>query len=125
MEPIINNQVININQQENLVQESFFDRNITWIVLFVNSLQLILNTVLGFFIGISGPNSATASPFVQYSGILTFVIPFLSLLLGIFNFRGKRKGILIGLAYYVIVYILLTVLLFSAFITILQGSSGH
>ncbi len=126
MESAINNKM----PMENSIQENYFDRNITKIIFYVNvfvAIFYVVSILLSIFISSTFPNSSISflferiNIFVGYFLILVLVTPLVSLSLGIFNYRNKRKAILKGLAYSSIAYLLPLCLLLLMYVAVFGG----
>jgi hypothetical protein len=86
-------------QQKTQSSESFFDRNITSVVFFGNIVgTVIISSIFSFLLIFGSPRPSVLLAYSPALSPLPTAIIFL--LLGFFNFHGKRAEIIKGVVYY-------------------------
>lgn len=107
-----------VSQANQEVHESFFERNATSTIFFGNILaSIILSTIMAPLLFRS---SLGASTIVVYA-ILSYAPLVISVILGLLNYRGKRKEILRGVLYLFLAGLLMAIVGLGLCFMILGG----
>ena len=126
-EQVVVSQAETISQQpiiletatQSMVQESFFDRHITAIVFWGNLLcGPLVSYLSAYLVSTSGLKLSPALYPLYSLGSSLFII---TIILGAFNFRGKRKEIFRGIGYLFTLIFVIALVGLGACLLILSG----